>query len=317
MNIVKLKDIIMPDTYSVSEFFNKNLKGKYAYWVKMRYIFPLDSLDYKTYIAYEQMSDIQLAGSSVLPHIDLYSEDCCMMNFAINYIDATETELVNSIHKLHIANSYSADYDTSVDELRIFRTWLAEELLKFNIDHEGKNLSIFTDDQMHMLEYYKNSMYNDVIKYLSTFGNSSVAEIAAQTTCGCCSSINNISDITLNTCDAVKLYKDGMHAFMVSTFSNIEFWLQFTKEFLMMFKKRIDNILTLGFTIPVTSTHNAFTVCKCSDKTTNESNDDILRSLSKALGYIIDDKISGNKNFINDTLRNWSSIIYEKMYWKQ
>lgn len=318
MNIVKLKDIIMPDTYSISEFFNKNLKGKYAYWVKMRYIFPLDSLDYKTYIAYEQMSDIQLAGSNILPHIDLYNDDCCMMNFAINYIDANETEIANSTHKLYIANSYSVDFDISIDELRCFRSWLAEELLKFNVDLEGKSLGLFSDDQIHMLEYYKNSMYNDIIKYLNTFGViKNDIENYKFVDCSCAINSNG-SDTTLqyNSCNATELYKNGMHAFMVNTFANSNFWLQFTKEFLIAFKKRIDNILNVGFKIPVSVTHNIFTTCKCSNDAINESNDDILKSLSKSLDYMINDNITGNKNFINDTLRKWSSTIYEKMYWK-
>ena len=54
MNIIKLKDILMPDFYPVANLFNTKLKGKYAYWVKMRYIFPLDSIDYDTYIKYER-----------------------------------------------------------------------------------------------------------------------------------------------------------------------------------------------------------------------------------------------------------------------
>ena len=57
MNIVKLNDILIPESFKLAEFFNSKLKGKYAYWVQMRYIFPLDSLDYKTYIKYEQILD--------------------------------------------------------------------------------------------------------------------------------------------------------------------------------------------------------------------------------------------------------------------
>ena len=66
MNIVKLKDILMPSDYRISELFNTKLKGKYAYWVKMRYIFPLDSLDYKTYINYEQLDTVMMMGPTIL-----------------------------------------------------------------------------------------------------------------------------------------------------------------------------------------------------------------------------------------------------------
>ena len=248
----------------------------------------------------------------------VFREDTVGIEVPAGYIDANETEIANSTHKLYVANSYSADFDISVDELRCFRSWLAEELLKFNVDLEGKSLGLFSDDQIHMLEYYKNSMYNDVIKYLNTFGViKNNIENYKFVDCGC--SINsNDSDTTLqyNSCNATELYKNGMHDFMVNTFANSSFWLQFTKEFLMAFKKRIDNILKVGFKIPVSMTHNIFTACKCSNDTINESNDDILKSLSKSLDYMINDNITGNKNFINDTLRKWSSTIYEKMYWK-
>ena len=32
MNIIKLKDVIMPNDIPQAEYFNKYLKGKYAYW---------------------------------------------------------------------------------------------------------------------------------------------------------------------------------------------------------------------------------------------------------------------------------------------
>ena len=114
MNIIKLKDVVMPDSYRLSEFFNKNLKGKYAYWVKMRYIFPLDSLDYKTYIQYEQLDNVYMLGANILPHIDLYSEECNMYNFASEYIDHDETEVINSMTSYVIANKYVADADIDI-----------------------------------------------------------------------------------------------------------------------------------------------------------------------------------------------------------
>ena len=41
MNIIKLRDIVLSNDYKIADFYNANLKGKYAYWVQMRYIFPL------------------------------------------------------------------------------------------------------------------------------------------------------------------------------------------------------------------------------------------------------------------------------------
>ena len=54
MNIIKLQDKIMPEGCVKSSFFNKYLKGKYAYWVRMRYIVPFDTMGYDAYVACEE-----------------------------------------------------------------------------------------------------------------------------------------------------------------------------------------------------------------------------------------------------------------------
>jgi hypothetical protein len=42
---------------------------------------------------------------------------------------------------------------------------------------------------------------------------------------------------------------------------------------------------------------------------------EILKRLSVSLGYIRDGQINSHKNYINDALYDWSSILYEKMKW--
>ena len=59
MNIVKLKDIIKPN----DEFFNTYLKGKYAWWVHMRYIIPFEKMGIQGYIACEE--NIRLAYRNI------------------------------------------------------------------------------------------------------------------------------------------------------------------------------------------------------------------------------------------------------------
>jgi hypothetical protein len=317
MNIVKLKDVIMPDEYTISEFFNKNLKGKYAYWVKMRYIFPLDSLDYETYIKYEQMSDIQLAGHGIHKHIDLYGEDCCMIQFAKKYIDATETEMANDIHQFKTSNMYVADFDIDINDLRTFRTWLANELLLLNTGDNGNYLSLYTPDQIHMLEYYKNNMYDDVVKYLDRFGSSTLEfSTSNESGCNCCNNTINIGLITTDNCNANDIYRKNITAFMVETFSDINFWKACNKSFLTLFKRYIDNIKTTGLTMSSVTNTSFDTVCSCFYNENDSTFKKMLERLSISLQYIIDDNTSSHNNFIYDSFNDWAVNAYEKMYWK-
>jgi hypothetical protein len=318
MNIVKFKDKLMPDDIFMADFFNKNLKGKYAYWVQMRYIFPLDSLCYKTYIKYEQYDPVHFLSPDILPHIDLYSEKYCMIDFANDYIDIEVTEQVNNVYDYIIYNNYTSDPDIDITKLRMFRTWLASELVKFNISTDGTYLGKFTEDQMHMLEYYKNNMFNEVVKQLSVFGKQTYESEILNNSCGCCnsnmSSLYNISDISL--CDALTIYKSNIHKLMVQTFEKIEFWQQFHIDFIKTFKKYIDNILKNKMPINTGNTTSVFTDCKCSSTTEFNKNEDILKQLSIALNYIIDNDIKGHVNYIHDALYNWAEYLYDYMSWE-
>ena len=321
MNIVKLKDTLMPATSYMAEFFNNKLKGKYAYWVQMRYIFPLDSLDYKTYIKYEQLDAVHFLGPDMLPHIDLYSEDCCMMDFAQLYIDINATEEANNIYEYSLTNSYVADADIDISMLKSFRKWLATELLTFNTNIDGGYIGKYTDNQVHMLEYYKNNMYNEVVKQLDIFGSSTLSvNSASKSSCGCCnsniSSLYNLSDVTV--CDALSIYRKNVHDLMVSTFEDVEFWKQFNTDFISVFKRYIDNMLKTKMVI-VTNTDNAtipYTDCNCNYETNTNTNEGILRRLSFALEYIINKDFTGHMNYIHDALYDWAEYLYDNMYWE-
>lgn len=314
MNIVKFKDIVMPDECRFSKFFNEELKGKYAYWVQMRYIFPLDSLDYKTYIKYEQLDHVHFLGVDILPHIDLYSEECSMFDFAQVYIDSDATELANAISDYKTANEYVADFDIDINKLRNFRSWLATEILKFNTSYDGTYLDNLTESQLHMLEYYKNDMYNIIVKQLSVFGIENAFTISDKPNCGCCSTnisgLYNLSN-TLS-CNALNVYTQNLHTLMVQTFEDINFWLCFNKDFIAVFKKYIDNIIKTGLTINE-SNNTLYLACNCN----NYKNDTnlLLKNLSEALQYIINDEYKGHLNFIHDSLYAWADQLYDKMSW--
>ena len=316
MNIVKLKDILMPSECSFSKLFNEKLKGKYAYWIQMRYIFPLDSMDYMTYIKYEQFDEIDFLKVNVLPHIDLYSEDCCMYDFTQQYIDceATDFENITRINKYIIANNYATDHDIDILKIRRFRSWLASEILTLNTCPDGTYLNTLNENQIHMLEFYKNDMYNEVVKQLSVFGKENIFNISTEIGCICCNSVN-ISGIKYNnnTCDALDIYIKNVHTLMVNTFKDVNFWLTMDKDFIITFKQYIDNIIKAGLVIANSEDTVLYNTCKCNNNT--EVTTVILRTLSDALQYIIEDNVTMHFNFIHDALYNWAEQLYDKMSW--
>lgn len=319
MNIVKLKDILMPSKCSFANFFNSKLKGKYAYWIQMRYIFPLDSLSYKDYIQYEQFDPIDFLKTSTLPHIDLYNEECCMYEFSLKYIDHEATSIANNVYEYELANEYTTDSNLDISQLRNFRSWLAAEILSLHTYVDGTYSDKLTDNQIHMLEYYKNDMYNNVVKQLSIFGKDNAFLIDnSQSSCGCCntnlSGLYNIGLSSTVSCNALDIYIKNIHSFMVTTFENVEFWTKLNKDFLVLFKLYIDNIIKTGLIISSNDTNTQlYTICNCNKSI--DSSTAILKNLSEALQYIIDDEVKSHLNFIHDSLYNWAEQLYDKMSW--
>lgn len=318
MNIVKLKDKVMPDECSFAEFFNKKLKGKFAYWVQMRYIFPLDSLDYITYIRYEQLDNDDFTKSDILPHIDLYSEECCMYEFAQEFIDCDTTSEANTerINDYRISNEYVTDFDIDINNLRVFRSWLANEILVLNTSVNDTYIHNLTENQVHMLKFYKNDMYNDIVKQLSIFGLDKTPINSTVSSCGCCNTnisglYNNI--LSDNICNALDIYIKNIHNLMVSTFEDVNFWLSFDKRFIKLFKKYIDNIIKTGLIVNQQN-NNIYIKCNCNNN--DNSYNILLSNLSESLQYIIDNNINGHMNFIHDSLYNWAEYLYDKMFWK-
>ena len=102
---------------------------------------------------------------------------------------------------------------------------------------------------------------------------------------------------------------------MVEVFSNIEFWSS-KVDFLPLFIKYIEGILKAGLPLKNRVNLNNPDYCDCtcvgSDETAMRS---ILTQLIQALQYIINGAVASHKNFIYTALNNWSSKLYENMYW--
>lgn len=302
----------MPDKYSISDMFNTYLKDRYAFWVQMRYIVPLSEMTHSDYVDCEQNEK----KIEKFNHIDMYSTECCMIKFVEYYVDSEETDRINSISKYLINNDHITDSDITISDIKLFRRWLANSLINLNNITDDLDPSLKLDDkQLHVLDYYANDMYNDIVKYLSIFG-SNTPYLNIESSCGCCSQESlNILTTPINTCDSLLVYRNNIYNSMVTMFSDVNFWLRWPKDFITMFKKYIDNIIKVNLKInnlkdPAVNIKD----CVC-NKEDDDANMRILNRLSISLGYILNNEYNSHKNYIHDALYDWSSILYEYMQW--
>lgn len=325
MNIIKLKDIIMPDNMLYAEYFNKYLKGKYAYWVQMRYIVPFDFMRHEGYVACEeditkllQKPDGTYPKPYGAPCLDVYEE--CIIPF----IDQLETDRINNIIEYRLKNKYTPDEDITIDELKKFRTWLSTEILSLDQNNIGLQMYLNLNSQeTHMLKYYSNNMYDDTIKILNDFGqdtiNINTTGVTKSCNCGCnsnsFSSISNLYSSNINLCNPIELYTKNIYKYMVNTFSDVKFWERWPQTFIFSFKKYIDNIINIGLPFNIENT-TSFNGCECLNQTDKQRESiDILKRLSVSLEYIAYGRSDSHKNYIFDALNDWASLLYEKMEW--
>lgn len=309
MNIIKLKDVIAPDSISWAELFNMHLKGKYAYWIQMRYIVPFNFMKHGDYVACEE-DELKLKN---FPHIDIYDDG------VIRYVDKLETDRINSIMEYKLKNKYTPDDNITVDELKNFRTWLATELLAFDLDKYGNPSHLqFAESEEHVLGYYANNMYDSTIKILTEFGRENVSFTPITTsTCGCQNAdISSLYGSELHTCDPISIYRSNIKSKMVEMFSSVDFWNRFAPEFILEIKKYVDNIIRCNLPLYADTLTENFVDCGCADKNDKQENlIKILSRLSESLGYIYRNEITGHKNYIYDALYDWSTQLYENMKW--
>ena len=320
MNIIKLKDILMPDKYNMSEMYNMHLKGKYAYWVQMRYIVPFEFMGHEGYVACEEdITKLLMKADGTYPkpygcpYIDMYDEDKCIMR----YIDLEETDIANNISKYRTANDQTTDFDITISELKLFRKKLATMILDYNNIYINDNGSAIASIEESVLRYYMNDMYDEVVKGLLMFGNQQVILSTVDTTCGCCSSttLSSLNNSSLNICDPLSIYRKSIYNKMVTMFSDVEFWKRWPNELLVVMKKYIDNILKVGLNVNNNTVDpSIYRDCTCSNSNTN-TNQNILEKLSKSLDYMIEGQEKSHYNYIKDSLYNWASLLYEYMQW--
>lgn len=301
MNIVAFKDKIHPE----DEWFNQELKGRYAYLIQMKYVVTLD-LDRADYIRYEQDSTALTGSDRTWRDLDALKE----------YVDEARTRMANDISSFLRENKYVTDEDITLDELKVFRSWLASSLLEFDIHEDGTPAhNLFNDLFTRTLQYYAHGRYDETVRILSeitpVLPSITTPDI---TDCGCAGHIQ-MTSLNLVGCDALEIYRNHLHAQMEEHFREIEFWRQFPAIFLIEFKEYIDNILRLNLPLQAATSNINYQDCACLPDTAQQANQEILRRLSRTLQYMADGEVDGHRNFMADALRDWSSKLYEVMYW--
>ena len=318
MNIIKFKDVIVPDSAPWAEYFNTYLKGKYAYWVQMRYIVSFEHMRHEGYVACEeditkllQKEDGTYPKPYGAPSLDVYAKG------VLHCVDTVETDRINNTVEFRRKNEYTPDADITLDELKKFRTWLATELLTMDQTELGEQKhSLFSTAETHVLKYYANDMYDDTINILNEFGSSIISVNDISGGCGChpTSNLSGLYKDISEPCDTVALYKKNIYKKMVAMFSDYTFWTKWSPEFIDTFKKYINNIIKVGLPLEDSEYITAYADCNCLGQK-SDKNTDILKRLATSLQYIYDKEIVGHKNYIRDALTDWSSGLYEKMRW--
>ena len=362
MNTIKFKDIVMtiqvlqslPEEHAlfvdergewyhgqidpdmtVDEFctyFNTYLRNKYAWCIHWEWVIPLELTDgsgdlfplgnpldlepeYPSYVAAEH--------GNFDPHEYFY-----LPKTLTQWVDEVTTVrlMQNERIKFNYLNEFTPDDDITIDELKVFRTWLAQILLA-----NTPLIEEWPDSKklVNMLTYYVQGMkdtttdnLNDFAVYMTTgilvsgVGVQNVmnmARIGLSAGCGC-NSAQGVGNIGLTGgCDPLQMYRNAIYNYMVQTFSNINYWME-QVEICGEMRKYIRGILQAG--LPLGSkVIDPYADCGCNTFGSQDRYVKMLEALIQALTYIIEGQVAGNRNYITTAFSNWATYLYEYMYW--
>lgn len=313
MNLIKYKDIILDGESGLTpgqiSIFNEHIRGKYVYCMYWYWIMPLEKTantqvsqwEYDLCNGIKTKTEVQSnILSQNIPHL--------FYNQIKDYIDLSSTETINDVSKYKIFNQYIPK-DITLDEIKKFRTWLAETLLSFQ-PTDTKEIKILT--------YYKNKMSDDTVSSLEMFDlNKIILNKTVTNACNCgCTNTGSSIDI-YNNCQPVEMYRKSVYYSMIDLFSNIEYWTARDEDFLIMFKRYVDGVIKANLDLTKPTYIDDFVECGCNleIKTKQERSINRLKKLSEAIQMMKDNNISGNKNYIISALNEWATYLYEIMEW--
>lgn len=345
MNIVKLKDIILKEPCGLSpekiELFNTKFKGRYVHCINWTYLVPLEemtneaAIELSKELCIDLFSDLKAMQNGITNTTSIDNYHWFYLRELAEYVDVNETEKVNAIYKYIEYNSFTPDKELTLEEIKKFRTWLATVL--FNLLSKEPDVEKNKKNTITMLEYYKKEMTDDVIATLDSFhvdmpqvniytaGVQGVTGInilstVKKSSCSCThSSIAAMlaQPSSVSVCDPIAIYRKALYSQMVDVFSDINFWMQRGNKLLLEIKRYIDAIIKLN--LPLTASQYVSELYDCNCLTSTDSAQErlmsILKNLSTAFDYMANNNVTGNKNFIGDTLNQWATKLYEIMRW--
>ena len=322
---------LMPE--ALVDYFEENFRNSYVYVVNWQYLLPITTTtgtpwdgQENTYIAFSLNPNLPKQT------LDTFFPKILFKCFDESWYDQTTTIKIirNEQIKYDYLNRFTPDDDITIEELKVFRQWLASILL----ENEPLIQEWPSEDMLRiMLTYYKQNMVDTTINSLSFLtpymeqrvivaGTSQqtllgLSGISRSAGCGCTTNngLLNYNGSANIACDPINIYRTALYNYMVETFSNLNYWTQ-QVEICIEMKKYIDGILKVG--LPLSSNKiDTFNDCTCSSVDTDMElrYRKMLENLSLSLTYIIDDQISGNKNFILTSFNDWATYLYENMYW--
>lgn len=299
MNIVKVNSKVVDDHAIM-------FSGLYCWCIRWQHIVSFD--DYTINEVMQAEKDGVLKEGAPHASFDEY--------VAAGNIDMTQTTIANDISKWVEFNNFNPDGDITIDELKMFRTWLAQQLLVLDAANEDYKTT-------EMLSYYANEMNDSTIEHLSAFAESGgTLTYKANTSTCACNSLTYDSLTAVSVCDSIASYRKGVYQVMVTVFSDISYWTEREKDFINEFKLYIDGIIKANLPLYSGSSvlsgyDSTLRDCSCLTKanTAQEIATLMLKNLSTALGYIADGKVQGNRSFIAKAFNEWAVSLYEKMRW--
>lgn len=342
MNIVKVKDIQLDERSGLTtkqiDLFNNFFSGRYVHAINWTYCIPFE--DIKRDKAIELSQSLTKSIEEATGHSDLDTKDpmqghkWLLLSTIMPYIDEIATEEANETTKYEAFNANLHTDKLAWEDVRYFRTWLATLLYDSQIIDDYKT--------NEMLKYYKNEMVDETVKHLKEFTDVLASTLVTASSCGCNSSISTVmqnqstTGVTIlqgtstscgcggmtlpvaisDLCDPLEKYQSAMRAFMITVFSNIDFWLKYDKAFLLEIKKYIDAIIEFNPSFNLNNGIDILRNCVCEDQTIQSTAIQILRNVSLAFQYMGTDNLADHKNFIITSLNTWATTLYEKMIWK-